>query len=463
MLTSGLGGGVSAAVTWTALGSGDIINFAEPGLHRTADGVLHVMWPEDNELGNSDILHATVAADGTVNAPTLAQDNWWSMWAGGGDIVPTADGGMAYFFGGVRSNELGDPNDNLNMITSDATGATWNVHVGDLSPPGTTAYASTVGAGVDNSFTPYQVWGSTVHRGTSPGSPATSFGGAAGFGCCAYNGALATDPVTGTMYVGWYSNDEPPNNGVWVQEVSTTDGTPVGAPAKMPGSVSMYNGSEQSSDADTRIPMAGRPGGGVYVAWPSGYPSQHEMVLWSPFDAVGVTVWSTRDSDIEDPAIAAAPDGRIWVAWTQGERVFARRSNVDVTRWGAVVKVPWPAEQESSFDLKVDAGDGFLDVVGNFDSFTSSPAFFHARLLPGLKIVAQPGSIEREGRVRFTVTDAGDPVPGATVTIDGHSDVTNAEGVASIRLGPYNRAQRLTAKATAPGYTRGKTTVRVRR
>ena len=72
------------------------------------------------------------------------------------------------------------------------------------------------------------------------------------------------------------------------------------------------------------------------------------------------------------------------------------------------------------------------------------------------------GGIRREGRVEFTVSDAGDPVPGALVKIDGRTDTTNAEGVAAIRLGPYNRARRLTATATKAGYTRGKTTVRVR-
>ena len=464
MLASTLGGGAAAAVTWTQVSTGDVINFAEPGLHRTADGVLHVMWPEDNALGDADILHATIAPDGTVTAPTLAQENWWTLWPGGGDIVPAADGGIAYFFGGLRSNAPGEPNDGLNMIASDAAGTTWDVHLGNLEPPATVARSSTIGAAVDATLTPYQIWGSSVHRGLDPASPATSFQGAAGFGCCSYNGGLAADALTGAMYAGWYSNAAAPNRGVWVQEVSTTDGTPVGSPTRMPGSVSIYNGTEQSADAGTRIPMTGRPGaGGVFVAWPGGYPSQHQLLLWQPFDAEATTVWSARETDIDDPAIAASPDGRLWVAWTQGERVFARRSNLDVTRWGAAVKVPWPPEQESNFDLKIDSGDGFLDVIGNFDSFTSSPAFFHVRLLPGLKVAAQPGSFRREARVRFTVTDAGDPVAGATVKVDGKTKTTNASGVAQIRLGPYNRARRLTAKATAPGYKVGKTTVRVRR
>lgn len=459
-----MGGGAGAAVTWTQVSTGDVVNFVDAALHRTPDGVLHVMWPEDNEDGTADVLHATVTADGTVTPPTNAQSSWVSIWGGGGDLVPTADGGLAYFFGGRRSSVPEDPNDNLNMITSDATGATWDVHVGDISPPATTAYASTVGAAVDSTMTPYQIWGSTVHRGLDPASPATSFQGAAGFGCCAYNGALATDLVTGTMYAAWYSNDGPPsatNNGVWVQEVDTTDGTPVGVPARFPGSVTLYNGTEQSSDAGTRIPMAERVGGGVYVAWPTGYPSQRKLVVWRPFDTGGIAV-ASGESDIDDPAIAAAPDGRIWVAWTQGGKVRARRSNVDVTQWGAVVKAPFPAGQDTKYDLKADAGDGSLDVIGDFDGPSNSVALFHARFFPGLKIVADPGSVRREGRVTFTVTDAGDPVEGVTVTIGGRDGVTNAAGEVSIRVGPYNRARRLTATATKAGYTRGKTTVRVR-
>jgi hypothetical protein len=50
-----------------------------------------------------------------------------------------------------------------------------------------------------------------------------------------------------------------------------------------------------------------------------------------------------------------------------------------------------------------------------------------------------------------TVTDAGDAVPGATVTVRGHTKKTNSKGVAKITV-PGARTGKVTVTVIAPTY-----------
>ena len=59
---------------WTRL-PGTVINFAEPGLARTGDGVLHVIYTRRN--GNKeDLIHLEVSPNGTVGADAVALEGW---------------------------------------------------------------------------------------------------------------------------------------------------------------------------------------------------------------------------------------------------------------------------------------------------------------------------------------------------------------------------------------------------
>jgi hypothetical protein len=62
--------------------------------------------------------------------------------------------------------------------------------------------------------------------------------------------------------------------------------------------------------------------------------------------------------------------------------------------------------------------------------------------------------------VTLTVTDAGDPVSGATVRLGSRTGTTNAAG--RVTLAAPGSPGRVTATATKGTYNRGSTTVRVR-
>ena len=101
-----------------------------------------------------------------------------------------------------------------------------------------------------------------------------------------------------------------------------------------------------------RGPLVARAGGGVYAAGTAGYPTLERVLVWR-LDASGVTrklVGGPEDGEADlgvyDPALAAAPDGRIWVAWVDrrpgGTRIVARRSNKQATSFGAPVTAAPP-------------------------------------------------------------------------------------------------------------------------
>jgi hypothetical protein len=144
-----------------------------------------------------------------------------------------------------------------------------------------------------------------------------------------------------------------------------------------------------------------------------------------------------------------------------GDRVFATRSNEAATRFGAVVDAGRPSGASFSYSLNGSDGGGFLDLLANY-SGTSGPdaSAWVTRIRPGLTLKASPTQLSRSRvrSIRFTVTDAGDPVEDARVSISGVSRRTDEDGRVSLRLRGGTRAK--TATATRTGYT--KATLRLR-
>lgn len=459
---------------WTKIGNPSA-NFAQPGLARTADGTLHLVWVRQN-AGNAaaaDVVHTAIAPGGTVGATDVVQSGWASAWPVP-DLVPTPDGGLRAFWGGIRSTQSNEEHTNISSATAPSSGSPWTLQAGDVSE-GAGGSSSSIGAAAAADGTPLFSWasggGGFVHRGVSPASANNPFD-TPGDGCCGYYPDLALDEATGEMWVAWYSNQNDAE-GVWVQEIDPATGQVVGAPARMPGSFTLYNGVEEGSAEIQRTPIAARAGGGVFLAYSSGYPETLRILMWKIGAPEPLVVARVDGSELSNPAIAADPEGRLWVAWSRldasGEPVtYARRSNGAVTRFGAVVKARAPRaldECNALYSLTPAAQAGVLDVIANFADGCSGGlvAFWHTQLRPGLTLTADPRTFTRRATVVFTVADAGSPVVGARVAVDGKSAITDEDGKAEITLGPYSSAQRLVAKARAVGYAGASITLRVRK
>lgn len=115
------------------------------------------------------------------------------------------------------------------------------------------------------------------------------------------------------------------------------------------------------------------------------------------------------------------------------------------------------------FHLAGDGRLGPLDLLADQISDTNPllPAgVYHARVLP--RVVSRGGGEGDHGdqdkqkvvtahTLTVTVTDAGDAVSGATVTVKGHTKKTNSKGAATITL-PGAGAGKVTVSVTAPTY-----------
>jgi hypothetical protein len=149
-------------------------------------------------------------------------------------------------------------------------------------------------------------------------------------------------------------------------------------------------------------------------------------------------VASSKTASYSEPAIAAAPDGRIWVAWLEpagaGKRIAARRSNRAGTVFGATVRRSAPAGTGVG-TVNLSAQTDRVDVVA-INRGVSSGSLQHTQLLPGLTLART--KLVRRGRgtaaVTFRVLDAGDPIAGARVRAGGRTAVTGANGTATLVL-----------------------------
>jgi hypothetical protein len=438
---------VAAGAPWKQVTAANGSNIDQVGLLRTGDGTLHVTWHRRTGPNTEDLLHTPVSAAGTVGTATPIQVGWAEIQNAA--LVP-APGGVRVFFGGIRTTDPNDPNRELNTALSADGGATWTLQPGSVVASDQQAYGSPVSATALPDGTPLEAWAGTlgtwVHSGLSPASPNHDY--QAPLGNYGYDSGIASNSA-GRAVMAWYSNATG-HLGVYAQDVAS-DGSPVGSAVNMPGTSNMKIGMLG------RTPIAVRPDGTFYVAYATGYPSLKSVRLWRVGASASTLVGKAGPTGNATATLAAAADGRLWVAWkaeVAGKpRILVRRSNKTATVFGAIVDAGTPQGAASGYRLDASAAGGALDLFGSFSLGTSSDAAtFYRRVLAGLTLKAKPAKLHR-GRatsVVFTVLDAGDPVPGAKVRAGGSSALTNGQGRATLKLVGHGKS--LAATAGAPGH-----------
>ena len=157
---------------WTPL-PGTVINFAEPGLARTPDGVLHVVYTREERNEGGPRSTSRSAPPGKVGADSVALGGWSAM--SHPDLLRMPDGSLRAFFGGIRSTTPGETNNAMNTATAPARGAPWTLSR-ERRAQATYAYATGVaGAGLAKDGTPISTWSGTpglgFHYGVNPAEP----------------------------------------------------------------------------------------------------------------------------------------------------------------------------------------------------------------------------------------------------------------------------------------------------
>lgn len=428
-------------------------NTSEVGLERTADGVLHVLWPRDSGA-SEQVMHSAISPSGkTVSGPhqVVTTPNALNSSV---DLVAGPGGGLRAFFAGTFPSI---PNDAIRTATAGSTGNVWSVHAAasELSGPTNAAAGSGIGA-VDANGTPWSAWGDSspggggIHAGVNPADQDLPFGPS----CCERDPNLAVDADTGLVAVGWNRL----NQGTNALQVLVPFISPV---ENAPNSGAVW--------LQQRVGLTGRIGaGGIYAAYGSGSnPFNARPALWRVGAAGAKVVKTSRDA--EHTTVAAAPGGRLWVAWEgkdHGNRIFATRTNPAATKFGAIVATKPPKGTDRIHRLNIEGSRGYLDLVALVDRGGNDIAHWTARLRPGLTLAAKPKKVKAGKKVVFTVSDASTPVKGAKVglSLGGKhaTKQTNAKGKAVIVVPGSIKPGRYRATASKGGYEAANQKVRVK-
>jgi hypothetical protein len=422
-----------------------VINFAEPGLARTPDGVLHVIYTRRN--GNrEDLIHLAVAPSGTVGGDSVALGGWAAM--SHPDLLRMPDGTLRAFFGGIRSTSPGETNNAMNTATAPASGASWTLKPGKAAQA-TYAYATGVaGAGLAKDGTPVSTWsgspGLGFHYGLDPAQPD---GRIPQTGCCLYTPDVAVDSASGQAWVGFHSN-ESDGPGLYVNAIGPSG--PQGGRRLAPGSVT----GKSSIYPGNRASITGRIGaGGVYLFYGQGYPTFKTLALWK-VDTARPHLVLKADRN-EHANVAPAPEGRLWLMWEREGTIYAARTNRSATRVGAFNALR-PPSRGTIYRLNGEGSAGPLDLIANVNA-GGQQNLWHQQVWPKLQLAATSRKAGKGRVITFRVLDAGDSVGGATVKAGGRTLRTSAKGTATLRQAT---AARVAATASKAGYAPAALTVR---
>jgi hypothetical protein len=434
---------------WTRITETNDANIFEPALARTSDGVLHVVWLRKNGA-RADLVHTAISKDGKMaGAPVVVLEGWQTL--NNPDLVVEKNGGLRLFISGQRTIDIKDPHSQgqLYSATSDASGSGWKLEKGGHSQSNSVP-ASPVGAAVLRDGTPVAAWAVSfalqAHVGLDPKKADLKLQTA----CCAYQPDIAVDDATGEAVLGWFSNEKDAQ-GLYTQAIAPS----VGEKLYVPESASANRSNAIS--IDQRMAITGRVGApDVYVAYGAGYPTSTSVNLWRYGSASPMAV--AQASGARHVNIAPGPEGRLWVMWERNRRLYA-------TRFGALVEVAPPAGKAASGIYKV-KGEGSvwpLDVFVACQNINEL-ATYHTQVMPGLSLTASPSSISslKGGTVTFQVTDAGDAVPGATISVAGKTLTTDMQGRAVYEMAKGAKPGAVAATAAKAEYTSAATRVTVK-
>lgn len=414
------------------------------GFARTADGKLHVAFETNTNWGDSANGVGAVSIDPSGHlGPQVQALSWNSVTGGSPNGIPglavMPSGALEAVFGGSPTGDDGPWG-----IASTDGGATWSAPV-DVGSGSMEFGDSNVTLQVSNGtpvFTAGCCGNIVIQRGFGPGAPTYQL--TTGADDAASNTDSAVDAATGAVVASWDSNAG--SGGIWLQQVAPTEGALQKAPIP-----SQYGTGEP-------LILAGRDSGpGVFGAYPANYAATTHIRLLR-YGGGSVSVGSVKGLHATASGVATGPDGRIWVAWSgqiNGRGITAiTRSNKAVTSFEPTQTYGYTWSY--LFTLSGDGRQGPLDLlIGGTPSVKTGQAvagIYYAHLLPELSAKV---SVKNAGggkfKLKVEVTDAGDPVSGATVSAKGKISKTNSKGTAQLVV-TGSSGDHVTVKITDPGY-----------
>lgn len=426
-----------------------------PTLLSVGGGEAYVLFGRQFPTHNFTYYAALIASDGAIaESPfSIFGTSYWGVVSPEPTLVPYHSEPLVVF-SGIRSNSSSDPYSHGCIVgalgTSSGT-SHWTLEPWSLS------------ANCDHAINSAAVGPNNVLAAGWPGGWATGsgvryhVGTSSSIPAAVADGEISLNPaaaeITGTasdlagnghFYVAWVETSSSTRSGYWVEDVTSK-----GAPVRAPGS-GIYE--RLLPDANLAITNTNTHSG-VYVAYCKSVSSTCAVQLWRVGATSALTVpGSTNAGNI---AISAGPDGRIWVAWYNGPQntVSVVRTNEADTRFGPVVTYATPCGSTGLLGLS-GGGWGRVSVALQCPSKSvgAQTDDFVTQAITGLAVTPRSKTISNDvaNVLVYKVTDAGDPVSGATVNVAGHSAETGTAGTASISI--PKGAPMGTFKVTASGF-----------
>lgn len=436
----------------------------QPALARDAAARLHVAYVEQRPDGALDLSERAIAPAGTIGGKRPVLTGFTTL----ADPALLAEpGGLRVLVGGQRSINTEDPLRGLLTATAPVGDGGWSAPAVTTPQDGEAGFASgdatavSLADGAPLALSSGSGFGVLTHRGLDPAIGAFNLQDPFG-ACCIGQAQIVREATSGTP-LAVYQSVISGRDGVFVQALNPATGGPAAAPVPLPG-LGVAGGADAIDPVLARTAAAARVGGGVFVAVPSGLVLPDRTRLWR---AGGTITLGSGGGRHFSSAVVPTPDGRLWVAWSEerpnGLRIVLRRSNPTVSRFGEQVTISGPPGAARAFALDGSSQALRLDLVATAGDSGSGPS--HTQVLPPLELRAAPSRI-RGGRttsVRFTVTDVGVPVAGASVSAGGRRATTSSQGTATLRLRGGRTGASITVKATRADYRTDTLKVKVRR
>jgi hypothetical protein len=397
---------------------------------RTANGVLHLVYQTYSGRSASGLGSLSISPAGNPGPQVQALTGWPAGMPG---LLALPNGTLQAVFGAISPGNV----PSVWAISSGNGGSSWSApaDVRGGGPNEPLAYGSDISAAMAGSsavVTLPQAGNLVVQTGLGAGSPSHQVTN--GNDGSMTDADVAVDAATGEVVASWSSIAHDPT--LYLQGVAPS----VGSLTKVPG---------QSRNA---LVIAGRDTGpGVFGA----YTSDGTHVRLIRYPGGSVTVGSRQGTGAKVLGVATGISGRVWVMWgdDSGGGVAVTRSNKAVTHFEPIQHVDLKAL--SLYRIQGDGRLGPLDLLVDAIPSSTGPApaagLYHARVLPVLSATTALTTLKKTDTLTVHVTDAGDAVAGAKVSVNGHTAATNSGGVAKLTF-PSTAGGNASLTVTSPGY-----------
>lgn len=449
--------------TWTKIAKVDN-GFDYPGLFRTADGKLHVVWRKVLQNHHFAYGYTTIALNGSIANSGTALNDWESLEEDP-VLVHHGSGMRLLFKGAIDTSGTFFSRGSVYTLTSTAAGTSWQLPMESVMQR--TALNGTFTGTAEQDDTPVAVAAENAtiffHEGTDPNAPASTPDDTVSLNSGDYFNQSAVTASNDSVWIAYFRAFSNPQSldGYYVREILPNKGQPMKAP----------NSHVNNIDNEPRqaVALAARDQGGVYLAYcaPSQTKPCAHVDLWKAGSQAPMVVPGTSSGTITRVALADGLQGRISVVTmdpTKGT-INAVRTNTKATAFGPVRTIKLPKGQIQFNTLEAEGTFGRLDVVVNLTTSASpNPIYlWHTQILAGLTLTANPTTWSHtvQKTVTFKVTDAGQAVQGANVSCLGKHDTTNAQGVATITFPKGEPVGKHVCTAGKANYNPGKVTIKI--